>query len=178
MRHDMPMMMVVPTVGEHEGSVYYQRFMSKLVRRTHMYLALFLAPWLLMYAASTFVMNHRASFRPENPGPPRFEKERDLDFQGAIAPGTAPTEIAARILGQVGMEGAHNVTAASGPERIIILRQDAVAPRRIVFTSADNRIIVEKQVFAMPAFLERMHRRRGFQHEYGSRIPGRFRWTW
>ena len=29
---------------------------------THMYLALFLFPWLLMYALSTAVMNHRALF--------------------------------------------------------------------------------------------------------------------
>ena len=35
---------------------------SKVVRRTHMYLALFLFPWVLMYALSTLVMNHRALF--------------------------------------------------------------------------------------------------------------------
>ena len=35
---------------------------SKVVRRTHMYLALFLFPWMLMYALSTLVMNHRALF--------------------------------------------------------------------------------------------------------------------
>ena len=35
---------------------------SKVVRRTHMYLALFLFPWVLMYALSTLVMNHRAVF--------------------------------------------------------------------------------------------------------------------
>ena len=30
---------------------------SKIVRRTHMYLALFLAPWILMYALSTVAPN-------------------------------------------------------------------------------------------------------------------------
>ena len=35
---------------------------SKLLRRTHLYLALFLAPWVLMYASSTFVMNHATWF--------------------------------------------------------------------------------------------------------------------
>ena len=33
---------------------------SKILRRTHMYLALFLAPWVLMYALSTAAMNHRS----------------------------------------------------------------------------------------------------------------------
>jgi hypothetical protein len=36
------------------GSVTLQ-----LVRRVHMYLGLFLAPWMFMYAVSTLVMNHR-----------------------------------------------------------------------------------------------------------------------
>mgnify|MGYP003337031680 CR=1 FL=1 len=53
--------------------------MSLLLRRIHLYLALFLAPWVLMYTASTFVMNHRSWFHPtEPPPPPRFELEREL----------------------------------------------------------------------------------------------------
>ena len=35
---------------------------STIVRRTHMFLALFFFPWVLMYALSTLVMNHRAFF--------------------------------------------------------------------------------------------------------------------
>ena len=35
---------------------------SKVIRRTHMYVALFLAPWVLMYALSTMVMNHRCRY--------------------------------------------------------------------------------------------------------------------
>ena len=35
---------------------------SRFVRRTHMYLGLALFPWMLMYALSTLVMNHRAMF--------------------------------------------------------------------------------------------------------------------
>jgi len=35
---------------------------STVVRRTHMYLGLFLFPWVLMYSVSTLVMNHRAVF--------------------------------------------------------------------------------------------------------------------
>lgn len=36
---------------------------SKFVRRSHMYLALFLTPSILMYALSTLAMTHRAAFR-------------------------------------------------------------------------------------------------------------------
>ncbi|MEO8425770.1 MAG: hypothetical protein ABI651_01530 [Verrucomicrobiota bacterium] len=32
---------------------------SRIIRRVHMYLARFLAPWMLMYALSTLAMSHR-----------------------------------------------------------------------------------------------------------------------
>jgi hypothetical protein len=35
---------------------------SKFIRQTHMYLALLLAPWILLYALSTIAMNHREAF--------------------------------------------------------------------------------------------------------------------
>jgi hypothetical protein len=140
--------------------------MSKLIRRVHMYIALFLAPWIMMYAASTFVMNHRARFQSQPPGPPPFEKEREQVFRGQIAPGAPPREIAAAVLKDIGMDGTHNVNASADKQRITILRNEPVAPRRITFSTSDNRIIIEKQVVKMPAFLERMHRRRGYQQPY------------
>jgi hypothetical protein len=42
-------------------------------------------------------------------------------------------------------------------------RQDPVAPKRITFTHTTGNLVVEKLVFRTPAFLERMHRRRGYQ---------------
>ena len=140
--------------------------MSKLIRRVHMYLALFLAPWLMMYAASTFVMNHRSWFHPRPAVPPPFDKEREDVLRSQLPDGAAPRDIAVAVLRELGMEGAHNVNATADKQRITILRQETVAPRRIVFTPADNRVVIEKQVVQMPAFLERMHRRRGFQHPY------------
>jgi hypothetical protein len=140
--------------------------MSKIIRRIHMYLGLFLAPWMLMYAASTFVMNHRSWFHGPAPGPPPFEKEREQVFSGSLPAGAAPRDIAVAVLRDLGMEGAHNVNATPDKQRITIIRQEPVAPRRIIFTPADNRVVIEKQVVQMPAFLERMHRRRGFQQPY------------
>lgn len=131
-----------------------------------MYLALFLSPWLLMYSASTFAMNHRAWFRSAGGGPPVFEKEREVIFRGHIKAGAVPRDIAVQVLRDLRMDGAHNVNASPDGQRITILRQETMVPRRVVFNRADNRIVIEKQAFAMPAFLERMHRRRGFQHSY------------
>jgi hypothetical protein len=131
-----------------------------------MYLALFLSPWLIMYAASTMAMNHRAWFRTASAGPPVLEKEREAVFRGQLPAGADPKDTAIAVLRELGMEGAHNVNASADQQRITIVRQDAIAPRRVVFTPADNKVVIEKQKFEMPAFLERMHRRRGFQHTY------------
>ena len=40
---------------------------SKLIRRTHMYLALFLTPWMVVYALSSFIFNHHALFSGGKP---------------------------------------------------------------------------------------------------------------
>src|SRR5688572_25055961 len=105
--------------------------MSKIIRRSHMYLALFLSPWLLMYAASTFAMNHRTWFRA---GQPVFEKEREELFRGQIPQGARPADIAAQVLRELQMEGAHNVNASPDGQRFTILRQETMTPRRVVFT--------------------------------------------
>ena len=136
---------------------------SKIIRRTHMYIALFLAPWVLMYAASTILMNHRAG---QHGGPPVFAKERELVYDGTFPAGATPRAMALQILAFLDMDGAHGVPNPGRDAAIVINRFDPVSPRRITFTPADGRIVVERQAFRTPAFLERLHRRRGFQHDY------------
>ena len=140
---------------------------SKVIRRTHMYLALFLAPWMLMYALSTIVMNHRALFQRGYGGrPPAWEKEREQSYSGTFPAGASGRMIAEQMLNDLRMEGAHNVSGPAAGGRITIVRQDPIAPRRITYSAADQKVVIEKQVFRTPAFLERMHRRRGYQHPY------------
>lgn len=140
--------------------------MSRLLRRTHLYLALFLAPWLLMYAASTFVMNHRALFHPVEPAPPpRYEVERTLTYPGEFPAGAGPQTIAPQLLATLGIEGAHSVARFSTTERVVIQRLHATSPRRITYTAGDQKVVVEKMVFSGTRFLEQMHRRRGYQHD-------------
>ncbi|MGH9659017.1 MAG: hypothetical protein ACRD96_10770 [Bryobacteraceae bacterium] len=139
---------------------------SKLIRRTHMYLALFLAPWVLIYTLSTMAMNHRDWFRRFYAGPiVHYEKERDLPWAGAFAPDATPQSMAAEILSALSLEGAHGARRGPGGATIV-QRLDPITPRRITYRPADNRVVIEREVFRTPAFLERMHRRRGYQHNY------------
>ena len=50
--------------------------------------------------------------------------------------------------------------------KLVIQRFLAVAPVRITYTAADRKLVVEHQAFEGTSFLERMHRRRNFQHSY------------
>ncbi len=139
--------------------------LSKLLRRIHMYLGLFFMPWMLMYALSTIVMNHRQFFSEIYGGEPApWEIEQEQTYPGA-ALGEDAVTLGRRILQHLNLDGAYTARKSSDGERIHIFRDDPVTPRRITYVPADRRLVVEKQVFRAQAFLERMHRRRGFQNE-------------
>jgi hypothetical protein len=135
---------------------------SKLIRRTHMYLALFLFPWLLMYALSTLVMNHRAMFAPA----PAYEKERELIYDGTLPEGATLRAISTQILSSVGLDGAHGVNWRRDGA-IVITRNDLLTPHRLTYTPADRRLVIETVHTRLVPLLERFHRRRGYATGYG-----------
>jgi hypothetical protein len=140
---------------------------SRVIRRTHMYLALFLMPWMLMYALSTLAMNHRNLFRDREGGNTvRYEKEKELLYDGVFPSGASPKQVARQILSSLDMKGSHSTNNGSDGQGLQIHRHDLISPRRITYTPADRRILIEREIFQTPHFLERLHRRRGYQHEY------------
>lgn len=140
---------------------------SKVLRRTHMYLALFLGPWVVMYAVSTMVMNHRELFiRIYGRGPAPFEKVSESTYPGGFAVGTSPEEMTAAILRHVELDGAHTSPPPRGDGTLVFQRQDIVRPYRITYTPADGKVVVERARFQWNAFMNALHRRRGYQHPY------------
>lgn len=131
-----------------------------------MYAALFLAPWLLMYAASTAVMNHRAMFASYEPaGAPVFEKERELTYDGVFPPDAPLETIARQLLSSVDLDGAHGVTRRKDGA-VVVSRTDLVTPRRLTYTPATQSLVIEKLPFRTNVWLERFHRRRGYATGY------------
>jgi len=131
---------------------------SKWLRRTHMYLALFFFPWMLMYALSTLVMNHRTWFA----GPPAaFQEEREFVYDGVFPDDAEPRVMGQQILASVGLDGAFGATRRKDGA-VVVTRNDLVAPRRLTYTPADRRLVIERMPFRSNAFLERFHRRRGY----------------
>jgi hypothetical protein len=126
-----------------------------------MYLALFLFPWMLMYALSTLAMNHRTSF----PAPASFEREREIVYDGVFPDNATPQVIARQILASADLEGAHGV-ARRNDGTIVINRNDLVTPRRLTYRPADRTLLVERLPLRPNALLERFHRRRGYATGY------------
>jgi hypothetical protein len=137
---------------------------SKLIRKIHLYLALFFGPWVLMYAVSTFVMNHRVFFRGETPPPPTWETVSTGTYRGDFPPDAAAAHMAQQLLASLGLDGAHQASLRDG--RLVVNRFNTLRPLRVSFAVHDGSYAVERQAWETEAFLERMHRRRGFQSDY------------
>ncbi len=143
--------------------------LSRILRRTHMYLALFLTPWVLMYALSTVVMNHRGHLRRVyGETPPIFSMESERDYAAIFPANATPQQKAIQILRDLNLEGAYAVSRPAPDGTLTINRQDPVTPKRIRYRPTDKKITVERLEYRTPAFLERMHRRRGYDHGYAA----------
>ena len=132
-----------------------------------MYLGLFLAPWMFMYAVSTMLMNHREfvqSFYPTKT--PAMVPERELEYSRAFPTDATSEQIGEQILRDLSLEGAHRVSGGKGGRPLVIDRQHALTPRRITWNPGTRRLVIQREEFRGASFLERMHRRRGYQQPY------------
>jgi hypothetical protein len=140
---------------------------SKLIRRTHMYLALFLTPWLIIYALSGLVLNHFQTIRNaygENFN--KFEKVEERDYTAAFSSDTDAKMAGAQILEHLGLSGSFNVQGTPDQAQMVINRNGALAVHRITYFPKRDRLLVEKLSLTAPAFLNRAHFRHGYEHAF------------
>src|SRR5262245_13591315 len=140
---------------------------SRLIRRVHMFTALFLGPWMLMYALSTLVMTHheyvRSFYSSQNPA---IVTERELDYSRSFPTNLTREQLAPQILQDLGLDGTHSVSGGRNGKPLVISRQHSLSTRRVTFDPAARKVVIEREEFRTPTFLERMHRRRGYNHPY------------
>lgn len=136
-------------------------------RRIHKYLALFLTPWLLVYGLSAAVMNHMPFFRGlYGQAWQQYTREAETTYTGQLPEGADAKAVAPLILKDLGLDGAHWVDAPREGSRITINRMRLISPRRITFTPADRKVVIERQAFQLPSFLRQTHVRRGYEQPY------------
>jgi hypothetical protein len=137
---------------------------DKINRRTHLYLGLFLMPWLLMYGVSSFIVIHQKWFgtekRPE--WEPVFEKaySRPVTSQGV---NNEPDLRAAaqEILKDCDLEGAFWVNKPNA-DTLNIDRFTFWGSTRLTYSIKEQKLKAERQRMRVPQAIVRMHFRGGY----------------
>jgi len=133
---------------------------DKLNRRTHLYLGLFLMPWLLMYGVSSFIIIHQSWFgnNKEPTWEPLFEKEyrrpmnKDEDLRT-----TAQT-----VLKDCNLEGAFWADKPN-PDTLRIDRFSFWGSTRLTYSIKAETLKVEHQRMRPSQAVVRMHFRGGYR---------------
>lgn len=129
---------------------------SVLLRRCHMYLGLFLTPWLAMYAVSTVVFNHADLINRHYGGRmERFAPEREAIYGKPFAAGATLRQKGEQILDDLHLNGSFGIQQK--PDRIVIDRRDPLAPRRITFFPGTGKLIIERQALRAAQLLTTLH---------------------
>ena len=139
---------------------------SIVVRRTHMYLALFLTPWILMYALAVFGVNHRDLFMSKVPPGARFELEKEQAYSAAFNPDAEPKFIAEQIMADLGFKGPFGVRFNKKQGTYVINRSNPITPRRITYTPAEEKLVVERRIVGTVGILASLHHRTGYRSEH------------
>ena len=128
-----------------------------------MYLALFVTPWMIVYALSGLVLNHGNWIRGlYGPRFAQFEKVDERPFTAAFSADTEPRAMGGQILEQLGLAGTFNVQGNATSPRLVVVRNAAFSAHRVTWFRAENRLLIEKQSFVLPLFFNRLHFRAGY----------------
>jgi len=146
--------------------------MNLIFRRTHLYLGMFLVPWIFVYAFSTFMLNHGPTFRAMRPPPDAWTQLWEKELQAEL-PGSQE-ELRAWAKKLIIAEGLP--TAMWGvnrnQERVLITIQRFVQPIRITYRFSDQKLFAEQRKGSLFEAMLRLH----FRHGYGQGDP--LQWTW
>lgn len=138
---------------------------DRINRRTHLYLALFLLPWVLMYGVSSLPFSHHDLFEQWfNDGAPQWTVILDREYHLPAPEDGDLREIGGQILKAAGMDGAYGAGRPQ-PDRINVYRFDFWSAERLTYLVKEGRLRVEKRRFRWDQFLTGMHARGGFQQE-------------
>lgn len=146
--------------------------LDRLMRSLHMYTGLTLVPWMVVYAASAFCLNHQQWFAANlKIEPPRWEVVREIDSVPDEAFPGAPEEQARAILEYLELDGAHRIQGKPKPDQMVIFRISGSGHYRITWHRHRSLLVVEKQhPFSFYRLLHFLHFRHGYRQPYLAHI--------
>ncbi|HEX7071260.1 MAG TPA: hypothetical protein VF190_10655 [Rhodothermales bacterium] len=139
------------------------------VRRTHLYLALFVMPWFVMYGISSLAFSHPGFFEsgPDlyDPNSGAWKLEGEWPCSLAVPEGEEiPREFAARLLATAGVESNAFGTYRASDTRIEVHDIAFWRASRLTYVVDEQRLVHESRKMYPQHFLTGMHARAGFQH--------------
>ena len=146
---------------------------DRIMRWLHLYTGLFLVPWMLVYAASAFFLNHGPTFREWlDVKPPHLEVVREIDFVPNDSFPKDWNEQAAVILEHIELEGAHRVLLAqSNARQLKIMRICGSGNYVVTWRRPNKTIVVEQQrPFSYLRLVNFLHFRGGYGQPYPAHI--------
>ena len=141
---------------------------DRVLRWIHLYTGLLLLPWMLVYGASAFCLNHNQWLIEKlSVTPPHWETLRRVDFVADDAFPREPAHQARAILEMLGLDGAHNIMDQPNRNQMVINRVCGTGNYRITWQPSRSQIIVEKQEsFSFYRLMHFLHFRGGYIQPY------------
>lgn len=132
--------------------------LSLLLRRTHIYLALLLLPWFLMYGVSSFFFSHPSKWENgQSPWKVRFERPYEIETQE----GTDLREVGARILQENGLQGSFGIYRPNA-DKLYVYWFNFWNATEFIYSAKEKRLLGRDHQFGWDFFLTSMHARGGF----------------
>jgi hypothetical protein len=138
----------------------------QLNRRTHLYLGLFLTPWVLMYAVSSIPFSHNDYFeeRDKQRGLPMWTKTFDGPYDlGPIPDSGHLKPLGARVVRDFHMEDSSYGVYRQGPKQLNIYVHTFWKSAQFKYFIEEKRMVGEDRRFRWDHFLTGMHARGGFE---------------
>jgi hypothetical protein len=136
--------------------------LNHFTRRLHVYLALTVFPWVLMYGVSAFVINHHEWFDKQLAGSqPKWTERLRRPYDRPVPADANLQSIGKQIADHLGLEGRH-YAYKPGPKRLIVNVQGFWSNSRATYDLEKQEVVAEDERFQWNGFLIRMHERSGY----------------
>ncbi|HEY3440788.1 MAG TPA: hypothetical protein VGK29_08560 [Paludibaculum sp.] len=139
-----------------------------LNRRTHLYLGLFLTPWVLMYGVSSIPFSHGDYFEQRDQARrlPMWTKTFEGSYDLGTIPETGPLNpLGARVVHDFHMEDSSYGVYRQGPKQLNIYVHTFWKSTQFKYFIDERRLVAEDMRFRWDHFLTGMHGRGGFEDE-------------
>lgn len=139
---------------------------SHLNRRTHLYLAMALLPWFLMYGASSLVFSHGRYFDDldKAKGLPLWTQRFDRPYSIEVPESGDLRAVGERIMKDSGLSGAFGSYRQS-PNQLNVYVYTSLYSTQVKYFIQEHRLVAEDRRFRFDQFLTGLHARGGFEQD-------------